>query len=107
MLGLMKIEDLSETNVLSFFLEQRHTFFEMVVIAFCGAHYKVLAWNDDGSPIKIKIGQLNIVGNFTASENIPSLGELESVGIIEGGVILEGDFGDVTIHATNIEVKQA
>ena len=101
----MRIEDLAETDVLSFFLEQRHAFFEMEVIAFGGARYAVLARNSDGSPIEVKFGQLNFFGNFTTAENIPSLGELESVGVIDGGVILEGDFGDVTIHASDIEVK--
>jgi hypothetical protein len=102
----MRIEDLADTDVLSFFLEQRHTYFEMEVIAMGGARYEVLARNSDGSAIGIEFGQLNFFGNFTTTENIPSLGELEGVAIIENGVILEGDFGDVTIHANIIEVKK-
>lgn len=106
LLGRMRIEDLEETYVTSFFLEQRHAYFEMKVIAHDGVRYAVLARNADGSAIGVGFGQLSFVGNFTTSENVPSLGELESVGFIEDGVILEGDFGDVTIRANSIEAKK-
>jgi len=102
----MRIEDLAETYVLSFFLEQRRAFFEMRVLAPDGARYEVHARNSDGSEIGADFGQLRLISNFTTPENVPSLGELESVGILGNGVILEGDFGDITIHANSIEVKE-
>lgn len=101
----LKIEDLTEANVVSFFLDQRHTYFEMALIAEGGARYEIQANNADGSRIGVSFGQLRFVGNFSTLENMPSLGELEGVQTIENGVILEGDFGDVTIHANNIVVK--
>lgn len=101
----MKIEYLAETDVVSLFLEQGHLFFEMTVVAHGGARYKMLARNRDVSPIGVAFGQLHIRGNFTNVENFPSLGELESVAVIENGVVLEGDFGNITIHANLIEVQ--
>lgn len=100
----MKIEDLAEADVLSFYLDQRHAILELVVVAAGGARFKVLARNHDGSSIGVKFGQVHFRGNFTTAENLPSLGELESVGVTDNGVILEGDFGDITVRADCIEV---
>ncbi|MYN02906.1 hypothetical protein GTP41_12425 [Pseudoduganella sp. DS3] len=52
----MKIEDLAETDVLSFYLDQRHAYLELTVVAFGGAHFKVQARNHDGSPIGVEFG---------------------------------------------------
>lgn len=100
----MKIEDLAETDVLSFYLDQRHAFLELAVVASGGARFKMQARNHDGSPIGVEFGQVHFRGNFSTAENLPSLGELESVGVTDNGIILEGDFGDITIHADCVEV---
>jgi len=102
----MKIEDLAETDVLSLYLDQRHAFLELAVVGSGGARFKVLARNHDGSSIGVEFGQVHFRGNFSTAENLPSLGELESVAVTDNGVILEGDFGDITVRADCIEVVE-
>ncbi|MDO8065114.1 MULTISPECIES: hypothetical protein [unclassified Janthinobacterium] len=102
----MKIEDLAETYVLSFYLEQRHSYFLTKLIDYDGTRFELLATNSDGSPIGFEVGELRFAGNFTTRENVPSLGELEGAATTEDGAILEGDFGDIRIRANNITIKR-
>jgi hypothetical protein len=102
----MKIEDLAETDVLSFYLDQRHSFFLMKLIGVDGTRFELLASNSDGSPIGFEVGELRLAGNFTTLQNVSSIGELESAATTGDGAILEGDFGDITIRANEIVIKK-
>ena len=54
----------------------------------------------------VRIGELNIVSNRVSSDLVPSLGELESIGWHQDLLILEGDFGDISVGATKIDIER-
>lgn len=103
---LMKLIDLAESYVLSITKDQANLWFEMTVLTDDGQRYRIFASNHNGSPIVVEVGMISLKAGFTSSENIPSLGELESIELRTTGVCLEGDFGDITIFADNINTEK-
>jgi hypothetical protein len=78
----------------------------MVVSTYEGTRYTQAAWSGDGTRLDITIGALHVRNNLRNSNNIGILGELESVGFVDDVLILEGDFGDITIKAAKVSVKK-
>jgi hypothetical protein len=103
---LIELEKLEETDVLSISLDQAHLYFEMVVSTYEGTRYALAAWSGDGTRLDITIGALHVRNNLTNTNNIGILGVLESVGFVDDVLILEGDFGDITIKAAKVSIKK-
>lgn len=95
----MDVQALEQSNVLSIKVDQAHRYFEMVVSAGDETQYKLMAWNADGTELTIKLGALDV-------KNSRGLGELEGINIVENVLFLEGDFGDMAIHATTVLVEK-
>jgi len=95
----MNIQALEESNILSISIDQAHRFFEMTVSLQDGACCKLRAWNDDGLKLAIRLGALNLHARA-------DLGELEGISLADNVLILEGDFGDIEIEATNVVVEK-
>lgn len=102
----MDVRELEETDVLSISLDQAHLYFEMVVLTFDGIKCRLSACNADGSPIELTVGALQFGANLTNTRDLSILGELEGISAVDGVLILEGDFGDITISANKISVEQ-
>ena len=95
----MNIQALEESTILSISIDQAHRFFEMTVSLQDGICCKLNAWNDDGEKLAIRLGALNL-------DRRADLGELESISFLDNVLILEGDFGDIEIEATNVVVEK-
>ena len=95
----MDVQALEQSNVLSITVDQAHRYFEMVVSADDDSNYKLMAWNADGTELTIRLGALDV-------KNSRVLGELEGISIVENVLFLEGDFGDMAIHATTVLVEK-
>ncbi len=95
----MDLQTLEQSNVLSITVDQAHRYFEMVVSADDETKYKLMAWNADGTELTIRLGALHV-------QNASVLGELEGINIVESVLFLEGDFGDMAIHATTVLVEK-
>ncbi|WP_434707385.1 hypothetical protein J3P75_15890 [Pseudomonas sp. R1-1] len=95
----MDIRALEESTVLSITVDQAHRFFEMVVRLDDGTKNKLMAWNADGTELAIKLGALYV-------QSCSELGELEGINVVDNGLLLEGDFGDITIQATSFSIEK-
>lgn len=100
-----QFEQLAGTNVLSISIDQAHRFFEMLVVTTEGTRFRLTAWNLDAMPLSLALGALHIRSTLTNAENLPILGELEGIGVVDEALVLEGDFGDISIRATNVSVE--
>lgn len=103
---MLNIQDLEESSVLAIDLDQDHRFFSMTVLAETGKTLRLTANNTDLSPVGITIGALNITSNFMNGDHILCVGELEGIGWHDGRLILKGDFGDISIKATKVDIEQ-
>lgn len=95
----MDVQALEQSNVLSITVDQAHRYFEMVVSLDDEKKYKLMAWNVDGTELIIRLGALHI-------QDSRILGELEGISIVENVLFIEGDFGDMSIHATTVLVEE-
>jgi hypothetical protein len=95
----MDVRALEESRVLSITVDQAHRYFEIVVSLDDGTQKKLMAWNADGTELAIRFGALCV-------QNYSELGELEGINIVDNVLLLEGDFGDITIQATSISIEK-
>jgi len=102
----MDLHELEESSVLSISLDQAHLYFEMVVHKDGENRFALSAWNQGAMRLEITFGEVHMRGNLTDHENIGILGELEGIGYADGVLVLEGDFGDITIKADTVSVKK-
>ena len=102
----MDLHQLEESDVLSISLEQAHRYFELLLLANGGNRYALSAWNKDGAPLEMSFGALRLQANLTNADNAGVLGELESISHVDGTLVLEGDFGDITVKADTVSVKK-
>lgn len=103
---MISFQNLEESDVLTIYLEQDYRLFIIEVLTPTGKKFKLQASNEDGSPMEVAIGRLRVVSNFYSRDNVRSLGELESIGRDEDRLVLEGDFGDISLNATKIDIEQ-
>ncbi len=84
-------------------VEQSRLFMEFQTVDDEGNRQKWIAFNSTTDPIKVDFESLHIRSDFTTVTNLPCLGEIESVGVLPDGFILEGDFGVICVTADRIE----
>ncbi|MGG7607026.1 hypothetical protein [Massilia sp. BKSP1R2A-1] len=102
----MDLYELEEGDVLTISLDQAHRRFEIVVRTKDGSCYALSAWNQGATRIEVTFGEVRMRGNLTNRHNMGVLGELESIGGSDGVLVLEGDFGDITIKADTVAVRK-
>ncbi|AKS09820.1 hypothetical protein [Pseudomonas trivialis] len=95
----MNVQELKQSNILSISLDQAHRVFEMIVSLPDDTRCKLMAWNDDGIELTVRIGALNL--HYRAD-----LGELEGISVVNNVLVMEGDFGDMEIEAANVVVEK-
>jgi hypothetical protein len=100
-----KIADIEGSYVISIQLDSQALFLEICVIASDQVKLKLLAFNRDSSPICVTFHGLSIRAGMTTTDNVPCLGEIESVNTTSDGIRLEGDLGTIAIAADNISVE--
>lgn len=64
-----------------------------------GPKNKLMAWNTDGTELAVRLGALYV-------QNCSELGELEGINVVDNVLLLEGDFGDITIQATSFSIEK-
>ncbi|MCD2514850.1 hypothetical protein LQ564_00815 [Massilia sp. G4R7] len=102
----MNLHELEESDVLTISLDQAHRRFDMVLRTEDGKCYALSAWNQGATRIDITFGEVHIRANLTNRQSMRVLGELESIGSLDGVLVLEGDFGDITIKADTVSVRK-
>ncbi|TVU57828.1 hypothetical protein FQP88_24165 [Vibrio atlanticus] len=103
----MKLSELEKSYLLSFTLDHQNLYIEFYILAEDGKQFKVFANNIDTSPITVNFVGLNIRANLTTSDNVPCLGEIESVFESDSGFYFEGDIGTIEVKASNYSVEKA
>jgi len=103
----MKLTELSESDLLSFTLEHQNLYIEFLLLVGDGRRFKVFAHNIDSSPITVNFIGLNIRANLTTSDNVPYLGEIESIYESDSGFCFEGDIGIIEVKANKYNVEKA
>jgi hypothetical protein len=103
----MNVRSLEGGFLISIALEQNHSFLEMEVITEDGNAYKAIAFNHGGTPIKVTMGAISFRAGLHNHANRLTLGEIEGVSHTDGMLVIEGDFGDITINADHLEFQGA
>lgn len=105
-LAMLSIQNLAETYLLAIHLDQDHRSFSIEALDTTGRTLRLTGSNSDLSPIDVTIGGLHVRSNFRNGDNIACMGELAAIGWHQDRLIIEGDFGDISLKATNIDVEQ-
>ncbi len=101
----MKIEGLSESDLLSFSHDYNKLYIEFNILVNDNKKLKIFAHNKDSKPISVEYIGLDIKSNFTTINNTPSLGEIESAEETDNGFCLEGDFGYIKVIADTYAIE--
>ena len=102
----MNITDLVDSDLLSFNVDYQNLYIEFLMLTEDRQKVKVSAYNADLVPILVRFTGLKIRSDLTTVDNVPSLGEIESVTKTTLGFNFEGDMGFIEVEASqcNIEV---
>jgi len=103
----MQISELSETYLLSLMQDDKNLYIELMFVEEHGKKYKVLASNKNTSPISVEFIGLTLRANLTTREDIPVLGEVESIEECASGFSIEGDMGYINVIADTWDVSIA
>jgi hypothetical protein len=99
----MRIEDCAESHLLWLRTDQQNRNVEFGVVLQDGTTRQWIAFNQSTQPIEIDFVGVNFKAGLTTTDNIPCLGEIESVSRQGNGFVLEGDFGVLSVLADRIE----
>jgi hypothetical protein len=103
----MKLTELVDSHLLSLTLDHQNLYIEFLILVDDKQRVKVFASNADISPISVNFIGLNISSNLTTLDNVPCLGEIESVNESDSGFCFEGDMGIIEVKANKYSVEKA
>jgi hypothetical protein len=101
----MELRELEEGYLISMVYDHNKLYLELSVLSADGGKAQVVAFNNDSSPIEVSFTGLNLRAGLSTLEGVPMLGEIESIRMLPNGACIEGDFGAITILASQIEVE--
>ncbi|HTD03658.1 hypothetical protein [Undibacterium sp.] len=103
--ALVQISDLEEGYLLSVDWYQSKIYAAFEVLASDGNKYRIDAMAADDSIVEIQFSPMSLKAGLSTPDGFPCLGEIESVGHFSQGILLEGDFGAITVTASRIELE--
>lgn len=101
----MNIESLIESDLISFTHDYNNLYIEFKVLLNNNTHVKLLANNKNTDPISVEYTGLNINSNLTTSNNLPCLGEIESINTTNTSISFEGGFGFIKVNADTYSIE--
>lgn len=97
----MKITELEESDLLSFRFDRDKRHIEFVVLFEGTRKVKLLASDVDS----VEFIYLNLYATLTTHENVPILGEVESINTDKSGFLIEGDMVTVRVNTKNWTIE--
>ena len=103
----MNLNDLVESDLLSIDHEQQSLYIEFLLLPESGQKVKLFAHNKNTKPIAVEFVGLPLRAGFTTRGDVPSLGEIESIGETDFGFSFEGDIGFIKVVADTWYIETA
>ncbi len=102
----MNLNALEDGYLLRVDVDQARVCLELRVLRESGVELKILAFNRQGLPVSVAFGAMSLGATHSTSTGIPCLGAIDSAAETATGVVIEGDFGEITFSAATVEVHQ-